>query len=196
MAKNPKQMAWLFNEDNCIGCRSCEAGCKQEFDVPLGVKRRRVIIQEEGKYPDVKVRYISSACNHCEEPSCLKACPVGAISKEEEFGAVLIDQKKCIGCKRCAAACPYGAPTFDETKQKMDKCTFCIHRLRVGLPPACVRTCMGYALSNGKLSDVEAGNAFPDPIFKSKITNQLPNFADPKLTIPSARFVEAKNIGK
>ncbi len=196
MGKNPKQMAWLYNEDNCIACRGCEAGCKQEFDLPVGVRRRRVILQEEGKFPNVKVRYISSACNHCEEPSCLKACPVQAITKEEEFGAVLIDQKKCIGCKRCAAACPYGAPTFDERKKKMDKCTFCIHRLRVGLPPACVRTCMGYALSNGKLPDVEAGNAFPDPVFKSTIIDQLPHFADPKLTIPSIRFVEAKNIKK
>ncbi len=196
MAKNPKQMTWLYNEDNCIACRSCESGCKQEFDLPAGIRRRRVIIQEGGKYPHPAVRYISISCNHCEEPSCLKACPVGAYTKEQEFGVVLHDKKKCIGCKRCMAACPYGAPRFNEKEKKVDKCDFCIHRLRVGLPPACVRTCMGYALSNGTLPDVEAGNAFPDPVFKSTIIDRLPHFADPKLTIPSIRFVEAKNIRK
>lgn len=196
MAKNPKQMTWLYNEENCIACRSCEAGCKQEFDLPVGIKRRRVIIEEGGKYPNPVVRYISISCNHCEEPACLKACPVGAYTKEEDFGVVLHDKKKCIGCKRCMAACPYGAPRFNEKEKKVDKCDFCIHRLRVGLPPACVRTCMGYALSNGTLPEVEAGNAFPDPVFKSAIIDRLPHFADPKLTIPSIRFVEAKSIKK
>jgi anaerobic dimethyl sulfoxide reductase subunit B (iron-sulfur subunit) len=196
MAKNPNQMTWLYNENNCIACRGCESGCKQEFDLPVGIRRRRVIIQESGKYPNPEARYLSVSCNHCEEPSCLKACPVGAYSKEEEFGVVLHDKKKCIGCKRCIAACPYGAPQFNEKEKKVDKCDFCIHRLKAGLPPACVRTCMGYALSNGKMPDVEAGNAFPDPVFKTKVQDQLPHFADPKLTIPSIRFVEAKNIKK
>ena len=52
MAKNPNQMSWYYNENNCIACRACEAGCKQEFDLPVGVRRRRVIIKEEGKYPN------------------------------------------------------------------------------------------------------------------------------------------------
>jgi len=191
MARNPNQVGWYFNENNCIACRACEAGCKQEFDLPIGVRRRRVIIKEEGKYPNVKVRYLSSACNHCEEPSCIKACPVGAYTKEPEFGAVLLDQEKCIGCKRCQAACPYGAPQFDEKKKKMDKCTFCYHRLKEGLPPACVRTCPGYALWHGKLSDVEARKAAPE-IYTRPLQDRLPGFADPKLTLPSVRFSEAK----
>ena len=132
-----------------------------------------------------------AACNHCTEPSCLKACPVGAISKEDEFGVVLIDQKKCIGCKRCKAACPYGAPTFDEKKKKMDKCTLCIHRLKDGLPPACVRTCMGYALWHGKMSDIIAKTT-PQEIFQRPLKDTLPGFADPKLTIPSVKFSENK----
>ncbi|MBF0459252.1 MAG: 4Fe-4S dicluster domain-containing protein [Nitrospirae bacterium] len=194
MAKNPKQMTWLYNENNCIACRGCEAACKQEFDLPVGVRRRRVIIKEGGKYPNPVVRYISVSCNHCAEPACMKACPVGAYTKEEEFGVVLHDKAKCIGCKRCMAACPYGAPQFNDKEKKVDKCNFCIHRLKAGLPPACVRTCMGYALSNGRLPDVEAGNAFPIPVFKSEIKEKLPHFADTKLTSPSIRFVEAKNV--
>lgn len=190
MPANPEQVGWYYNEKNCIACRACEAGCKQEFDLPVGVRRRRVIVKEEGKYPTLRARYISSACNHCEEPACMKACPSGAISKEAQFGAVLIDQAKCIGCKRCAAACPYGAPTFDERKKKMDKCTLCVHRLKEGLSPACVRTCMGYALWHGKLADIEAGKV-PDALFRGPLAKSLPGFADPALTRPSVRFSES-----
>jgi DMSO reductase iron-sulfur subunit len=190
MAKNPNQIGWYFNEKNCIACRACEAACKQEFDLPPGVRRRRVVIKEEGSYPNAKVRYLSMACYHCEEPACLKACPVGAYTKEPEFGVVVHDQSKCIGCKRCMAACPYGAPQFDETKKKVDKCSFCIHRLKEGLPPACVRSCPGYALWHGKMSDVEAQKVCPE-IYTRPLKDSLPGFADTKLTIPSAKFSES-----
>jgi anaerobic dimethyl sulfoxide reductase subunit B (iron-sulfur subunit) len=191
MANNPDQIGWYYNENNCIGCRACEAACKQEFDLPVGVRRRRVIIREEGKYPNPRVRYLSTGCNHCAEPACIKSCPVGAITKEPRFGAVLIDQARCNGCKRCAAACPYGAPVFNEATQKMDKCTLCVHRLKEGLPPACVRTCPGYALWHGKLTDIEAQRTPPE-VYRRPLTRALPGFADPKLTNPSVRFSENK----
>lgn len=191
MEKNANQIGWYYNENNCVACRACEAACKQEFDLPIGVRRRRVIIREEGKYPNPKVRYLSTACNHCADPACMKACPVDAISKEPQFGAVLIDQAKCNGCKRCAAACPYGAPVFDEKKQKMDKCTLCVHRLKVGLEPACVRSCMGYALWHGKMTEIVA-QTVPQENYRRPLKDALPGFADPKLTNPSVRFSESK----
>lgn len=191
MTTNPNQHGWYFNENNCIACRACEGACKQEFNVPVGVRRRRVIIKEEGKYPAVQVRYLSTSCHHCEEPACLKACPAGAIRKEPEFGAVLIDQAKCIGCKRCAAACPFGAPSFDEAKHKMDKCTLCIHRLKEGLEPACVISCMGYALWSGRMTDILA-QAVPDKAYQLPLQDTLPGLADPKLTLPSIRFSKKK----
>jgi len=191
MSKNPKQIGWYYNENNCIACRACEAGCKQEFDLPVGVRRRKVTLREEGAYPNVKMRYTSLSCNHCEDPACLKACPVGAYTKEKEFGVVVHDQKKCIGCKMCLAACPYGAPQYDAKKKKADKCNLCIHRLKEGLPPACVRTCMGYALWHGKLSDVEAGKAAPET-YSRPIKDTLPGFADSSLTKPSIKFSDIK----
>lgn len=191
MSKNPNQIGWYYNENNCIACRACEAGCKQENNLPIGVRRRRVIMKEQGKFPQVKVRYVSLACNHCEEPACQKACPVGAYKKEPKFGVVLHDQKKCIGCKRCMAACPYGAPQFDEKKKKVDKCDFCYRRLQEGLPPACVRTCLGYSLWNGKLSEIEDQKTPPE-VYRRPVKESLPGFADPKLTRPSIRFSENK----
>lgn len=191
MAINSNQMGWYYNENMCIACRACEAGCKQEFDLPPGVRRRKVIVKEEGRFPNVRIRSISISCNHCEEPACQKACPVGAYTKEPEFGIVLHDRGKCIGCKRCMAACPYGAPQFDEGKKKVDKCDFCYHRLKEGLPPACVRTCLGYALWHAKIAEIEARKV-PPPLYRRPLKDVLPGFADPKLTKPSIKFSEIK----
>lgn len=173
-----KQYAWYFNQFNCIGCRACEGGCKQEFDLPVGIRRRRVITVDNGKYPKVQRDYISMSCNHCAEPACVKACPNGTLYKRAEDGIVLFDVKKCIGCRRCGAACPYGAPQYHPETGKINKCTLCVHRLEKGLAPACAITCMGLALEHGTLEEVEA---------KAR-AREVPGFSDPSLTNPSIRF--------
>ena len=73
----------------------------------------------------------------------MKVCPNGAIYKEDEFGAVLVDQDKCEGCRKCYEACPYGSPKFasDEQGAKMSKCTMCVDRLAEGMQPACTASC-------------------------------------------------------
>jgi len=178
-----RQLGFLFHQDNCIGCRACEAACKQEFNLPVGLRRRRVVTQMEGTYPDVAQRFVSASCNHCAEPACVKACPVGALFKRPQDGIVLFDDEKCIACQRCGAACPYGAPQYHPETGKVNKCTLCAHRLDQGLPPACTITCMGLALEHGT---VAALDSLP------RVKREVKGFADPALTQPSIRFIPAR----
>jgi Fe-S-cluster-containing dehydrogenase component len=107
------------------------------------------------------------------------ACPVNAISKRKSDGIVLIDQDKCIGCRRCIWACPYGAPRFNLTTKKAEKCTFCVHRIDTGLQPACVTTCVGDALHFGEMKEIQAMAG------TSPTTDGL---ADILITGPNVRF--------
>ncbi len=140
------QAGWIFNEKRCIGCRSCYVACKAENNTPLRTDWRWVMARETGGFPHVKREFLSLACNHCKEPACLKACPENAISKRDKDGVVLIDQDKCIGCRYCAAVCPYEAPKIDTDTNKAGKCTMCVHRLEQGLLPACATACITGAI--------------------------------------------------
>jgi len=174
-----KQKAWFINLDNCIGCRACEGGCKQEFMLPPGIRYRRVVTIEDGTPSRLRTAYLTMSCNHCEEPACIKSCPVNAIYKRPQDGIVLIDQAKCVGCKRCTWACPYGAPQFNPQTGKVEKCTFCVHRQEKGLLPACVITCMGLALFTGTLAEVDG---------EEGATINAPGMPDWNLTRPNIRF--------
>jgi tetrathionate reductase subunit B len=100
-----------------------------------------------GETVDVKKEEISKAyfvpklCNHCEEPSCVQVCPVGATYKTAD-GVVLVDKTWCIGCGYCIQACPYGARYMHPVTHTAAKCTFCYHRITQGLKPACVEMCV------------------------------------------------------
>lgn len=114
--------------------------------------------------PNVAVVPLSLSCNHCSDPACVKVCPVKAIRKEDEFGAVLVDSEKCIGCGACRAACPWHVPEYfedlsrtkigEERHPKMTKCDMCIDRLRDGLKTACVASCPGRALECGPIEEL------------------------------------------
>lgn len=188
------QIGFKFNPARCQGCRACVVACKQEMNTPKSVSYRHVLERQAGTYPTPKRGFVSMACFHCEHPACLKACPQSpnkvnyndpgnAIRKEPVYGIVLIDKDKCIGCKRCVAACPYGAPRYNPYTKKTEKCTLCIHRVlsddRSSLRsapagnwrPACVTTCPSKALE----MEVPAAN-----------TGTLPaNVAKRTLTVPS-----------
>ncbi|MDK6864234.1 4Fe-4S dicluster domain-containing protein, partial [Nosocomiicoccus ampullae] len=73
-------------------------------------------------------------CNHCDEPPCVPVCPVQATFQRKD-GIVVIDNERCVGCAYCVQACPYDARFINHSTQTADKCTFCAHRLEVGLLP-------------------------------------------------------------
>jgi Fe-S-cluster-containing dehydrogenase component len=99
-----------------------------------------------------KAFFVPKLCNQCSHPACVQVCPVGATYKTED-GVVLIDDKRCIGCRYCIQACPYGARTFDERRGVPDKCTWCYHRITKGLQPACVDSCPTGARVFGDMRD-------------------------------------------
>ena len=204
-----RQLGWLIDLDKCIGCDSCTIACKSEnntrpVESPMSFKNQRGVLPDHvsyrwvvkkngGAYPNPTLTFVTSACNHCEHPACLASCPLSdvyapsnetnAIFKREADGIVLINQVVCNGCKNCTHSCPYGAPQFNSVSKKVEKCTFCIHRLyddqgeRTKFLPACVTTCVGNALHLvDEFNVLESGYNKPD------------GFANPMLTVPSVKF--------
>ena len=152
-----KQLAFVVEVDRCIGCKGCQVGCKMENDVPLGADRIKVHqVGPYGTFPDLSMYFLTTMCQQCENPVCVRVCPTGAIYKQEEDGVVLLDIDKCIGCKSCNNECPYHVNTFSESQNHMDKCTICIESRAEGELPACVRNCAGGALHYGDVNDPES----------------------------------------
>ena len=119
------QMAMVFDLDRCVGCESCTVACKRENNVRLGDFWSKVLrIGPTGKFPDLELYWLPVLCQHCKDPQCTQVCPTGASHKRED-GIVLIDKDKCIGCKTCIIACPFGHPFFDVQERVTVKCDYC-----------------------------------------------------------------------
>ena len=152
------QYGFFLDQSRCTGCNSCTVSCMQWHDIPPGTIRwMRVYQWETGTFPGIRLHMLPVPCYHCENPVCVKACPGGAIYKEEKYGAVLVEPDKCLGTRKCWKACPYGAPQYegDEPGVKMSKCNMCVDRLEQGLKPICVLSCSMRAMEFAPLGELE-----------------------------------------
>ena len=179
-----KQHGFYFNADNCIGCHACEAACSEKNDNPAHIAFRSVGFVEGGSYPAYQRLNISMACNHCDDPVCLKGCPTRAYTKYVEYGAVLQDPDICFGCGYCTWVCPYNAPQLDPVKGQVSKCNMCVDRLEVGLKPACVSACLGNALDFGVIENV--------PENREQSKTEIPGFPRTDITNPNIRFQQTR----
>ncbi len=140
----------VIDINRCIGCHGCAVACKQENSTPQGVWWNRISIGEHGKFPTSGMELAPMACMHCDNAPCVDVCPTQASHKRAD-GIVVVDYDKCIGCKYCIQACPYGArefidkirgyyPKFGLTPYEqvgyakhqegvVEKCTFCVHKI-------------------------------------------------------------------
>ena len=171
-----KKLGLVIDLDTCVGCHACAVACK-EWNAggmsgpltdenpygkdPFGVWFNRVHSYEVEALDaqPASTLHFPRSCLHCETPACVSVCPTGASYKRAEDGIVLVDEDKCIGCKLCSWACPYGAREYSEVEGVMKKCTLCVDRIyNENIPeevrqPACVQACPTRARHFGDLGD-------------------------------------------
>jgi molybdopterin-containing oxidoreductase family iron-sulfur binding subunit len=184
-----KRWAMVIDEGKCLtrgGCDACVKACHSAHNVPKMADTRHEVKwvwkeQFENVFPDRVTPYTPAAakerptlvlCNHCDNPPCVRVCPTQSTWKRAD-GIVMMDMHRCIGCRYCVVACPYGSRSFNfedprpsipgeptdyptRTKGVVEKCTFCTERLAAGKKPLCVEACEAIgcgALAFGDLGD-------------------------------------------
>jgi Fe-S-cluster-containing dehydrogenase component len=161
--------------ERCSGCGACVVACMDQNDIfpEKGQPPMRMIYQvEDGKYPNARIHHVSLTCQHCEDSPCIVACPTGAIARDKNTKAVIVNKEQCIGCHSCALACPFGVPRYD-AEEKMIKCNLCSERVEAGLQPACVRVCPIQALRFEPVNQIQKEKQLKFAV--SVVRNIFPN---------------------
>ncbi len=173
------QIAFLVDATKCINCKTCEVACKDVNDAAVGQRLRKVRTFEGGDFPEVFAYNLSMACNHCEDPACVKGCPARAYSKRPQDGIVVHDRERCIGCRYCTWLCPYGAPQYDADEGRVRKCNLCVEEIDAGNEPVCVSSCPMRAIEVGLLAEIAE---------RPGATIELRELPSPELTRPACRY--------
>lgn len=177
-----KRYVMVVDMKRCIGCHTCAIACKSGNNLPNEVWWNRVLTfggkemdTPHGKFPNLQKQYLTLACQHCEDPACVKACPAEATYKRED-GVVMQDYDKCLGCRLCIMACPYDSvrtynennpeyymdfpvgdlPVNPQQKGTVSKCNFCFHRIDKEEQPNCLDVCPAKARFFGDVEDSES----------------------------------------
>lgn len=197
-----KRWGMAIDQNRCVGCWTCAVACKSINNQPLGIHWNRVLTSRPnenapgaepatraidvpyGSFPNAQLAYQPTSCQHCQNAPCEKACPVGATFRRDD-GIVLVDLERCIGCRYCMAACPYGARSFTWEEGQhapefvvgygqdyrsegrlvftpkrpvgvAEKCTFCVEHVDAGKKPMCVEACPTGARIFGDLNDPDS----------------------------------------
>lgn len=144
----------VVNLDRCTGCFGCEIACKMENNVALGQRWSKVFtVGPAGEYPNMTRYALPTMCQQCKDAPCVHVCPTGASYRDSNTNVVLVDKEKCIGCKYCMMACPYGVRSWNKTEKCVEKCTLCGQLTSAGKLPACVKSCAAGARFYGDLDD-------------------------------------------
>jgi formate dehydrogenase iron-sulfur subunit len=149
-----KPRAMLIDITMCAGCGACQAACKAENKLP-DTPEEKLSATAYTAVQDVKGTYVRRMCQHCEHPTCVSVCPVGAFEKLAE-GPVIYDADKCLGCRYCIQACPFQVPRYEWTSRypRVQKCRFCAERVKAGQQPACAENCPTGATKFGDREDL------------------------------------------
>lgn len=186
-----RQLGLYVNQQYCTGCKTCQIACKDKHDNEVGVNFLRVTEHSGGGFTeaggtcqaDAWAYWIPVACNHCDIPRCVEACPTGAIRKSRVDGTMSIDQESCSGCGACLDSCPYGAPQYSEKKGKVLICDLCADYRAEGKDPACVAACPMRVIEWGLIDELKkehpeaitALQGLPDPVTTGPNTIYTPH---------------------
>ena len=132
---------FVFHLDRCAGCGACVLACAIENHGEQELPWRRIVTYNAPRRPDWPCYHLSLACNHCQDPTCLRGCPARAYRRDAASGAIVHDPEKCLGCRYCTWVCPFDAPGYNARRGIVEKCHFCHERLAAGEEPACAAAC-------------------------------------------------------